>query len=272
LAAIQHCVDKGAKTIVVDSISHEHEGPGGVLEWHETEHQKKGGGENTKFAAWAKPKAARRRLINSILQLPCNFIFCARAKDKIKIQKLTREEKAAGEDAVKQLGYMPIAGEEFMFEMTINALLLPGAGGVPTWRPTETGERRMVKLPEQFRKLLLESKEPLSEAMGEQMATWAAGTAIEGGLLNEIKDAIAIAGDIESLKLVWPRIQQVAKEKSLPPAQHAALVETFKDRKVEIERAAQMAADGELPFDPPATEEREPGDDSEAPASTGTDD
>src|SRR4029079_18921024 len=32
LAAIQHCVAKGAKTIIVDSMSHEHEGPGGVLE------------------------------------------------------------------------------------------------------------------------------------------------------------------------------------------------------------------------------------------------
>ena len=30
LAAIRHCVSKGAKTIVVDSMSHEHEGKGGV--------------------------------------------------------------------------------------------------------------------------------------------------------------------------------------------------------------------------------------------------
>jgi len=37
LAAIEHCVREGAKTIVVDSLSHEHEGPGGVLEMHEQE-------------------------------------------------------------------------------------------------------------------------------------------------------------------------------------------------------------------------------------------
>ena len=33
----------GARTIVVDSMSHEHEGPGGVLEMHEQEVQRLGG-------------------------------------------------------------------------------------------------------------------------------------------------------------------------------------------------------------------------------------
>ena len=34
LDAIEHCVSKGAGVVVVDSMSHEHEGHGGVLEWH----------------------------------------------------------------------------------------------------------------------------------------------------------------------------------------------------------------------------------------------
>jgi hypothetical protein len=32
LAAIEYCVKRGAKVVIVDSMSHEHEGPGGVLE------------------------------------------------------------------------------------------------------------------------------------------------------------------------------------------------------------------------------------------------
>src|SRR5215471_11003043 len=35
LAAIEHCVQRGAKIIITDSASHEHEGPGGVLEQHD---------------------------------------------------------------------------------------------------------------------------------------------------------------------------------------------------------------------------------------------
>src|SRR6185369_224874 len=37
LAAIEHCISRGAKTIVVDSMSHEWEGEGGVLQMHDEE-------------------------------------------------------------------------------------------------------------------------------------------------------------------------------------------------------------------------------------------
>ena len=37
IAAIEHCVAQGATTIIVDSMSHEHTGQGGVLEWHAEE-------------------------------------------------------------------------------------------------------------------------------------------------------------------------------------------------------------------------------------------
>ena len=42
-------------------------------------------------------------------------------------------------------GYMPIAGEEFVFEMTMNCLLLPGSAGVPQWQSNYPGERAMMK-------------------------------------------------------------------------------------------------------------------------------
>lgn len=171
LAAIEHCVRKGAKVIIVDSMSHEHEGPGGVLEMHEAEVQRLSRGdaakaEKVKMLAWSKPKQARRRMINSILQQPCNFIFCFRAKEKIKVER--------GKDPEPR-GFMPIAGEEFVYEMTLNALLLPNAGGVPEWASNEIGEKQMIKLPEQFRELLLGTKGPLSETVGKELATWAAG-------------------------------------------------------------------------------------------------
>lgn len=267
LEAIQHCVAKGAKTIIVDSMSHEHEGPGGVLEMHDAAHQKMGGGENTKMLAWGKPKAARRRLINSILQLPCNFIFCFRAKEKIKLA--TKKQKAAGEDAVQQLGFMPIAGEEFVFEMTVNALLMPGANGVPSWRPNESGEQKMVKLPEQFR-AMFEQPQALNEQLGEAMAKWAAGTAADGGLFSELRDAIAMSDEAEVLKLVLPRLQQVPKDKSLPPAQYKQLMESY-DARVkylaeEATKRAELAALGEVAEDPPL-----PKTDEADPAATGTD-
>jgi hypothetical protein len=170
LAAIEHCVKKGAGVVIVDSMSHEHEGPGGVLEMHEAELQRLAKGdtykmESMKFLAWSKPKAARRRMINSILQLPASFIFCFRAKEKIKPLK--------GKEPL-HMGFMPIAGEEFVYEMMLNCLLMPNAGGVPTWTTENVGEKMMMKLPEQF-KALADKAEPLSEEIGERIAKWAMG-------------------------------------------------------------------------------------------------
>jgi len=170
LAAIQHFAQKGVRTIVVDSASHEHEGAGGVLEMHEQETDRlakawKQSREKVQLTAWAAPKAQRRQLINSILQMDINAIFCFRAKEKIKV---------IPGNAPVQLGWMPIAGEEWIYEMTVNCLLYPAGGGVPVWKTDEPGERQMLKLPAQFESIFSD-RQPLSEAIGESLAKWAAG-------------------------------------------------------------------------------------------------
>jgi ABC-type dipeptide/oligopeptide/nickel transport system ATPase subunit len=175
LSAIEHCLKKGAGTIVVDSTSHEHEGPGGVLEMHESALDKMAGSDAGKrnkltMLAWAKPKQQRRRLINSILQMECNFIFCFRAKEKMKLQP--------GKDPIA-MGFQGISGDEWIYEMQIKCLLLPGCDGVPTWQSDMPGEKQMVKLPEQFRSMFGKPAQ-LSEDIGEQIARWAAGTAAPG--------------------------------------------------------------------------------------------
>jgi ABC-type dipeptide/oligopeptide/nickel transport system ATPase subunit len=171
LAAIKHCAAQGARIIIIDSMSHEHEGPGGMLDFHDREYERLGNKESVNMLAWKRPKAERRDLLNGILQIPASFIFCFRAKEKIKMVKNDR-----GKQEVVPQGWMPIAGEEFVFEMTASCLLLPRANGVPTWESGEPGERTMMKLPLQFQTIFSESK-PLSEDIGEQLAQWAAGGA-----------------------------------------------------------------------------------------------
>lgn len=175
LAALQFCVKQGAKVVIVDSMSHEHEGPGGMVDLHDRIVDRMAGDdygkrERVKMLAWSEPKQKRRQLINGILQLNANFIFCFRAKNTSKPVKNPK----TGKNEVEQLGFMPIAGEEFVFEQTLNALLLPGAGGVPSWHSDQPGERTMIKLPEQF-KALGSSNKPLDEETGARLARWAAG-------------------------------------------------------------------------------------------------
>jgi hypothetical protein len=169
MKAIQHCVSKGASVVIVDSMSHEHEGPGGVLEMHDAELTRMAGEDYQKrqkmtYAAWVEPKQQRRRLINEILRLGCNLICCFRGKEKLDFKQ----------KPPKPLGIMPIAGEEFVYEMTVNVMLPAASGGIPNWNPEFPGEKAMTKLPVQF-KGVFEKSRPLNQEIGEALARWAAG-------------------------------------------------------------------------------------------------
>ncbi|KMO27266.1 hypothetical protein VQ02_33495 [Methylobacterium variabile] len=203
LEALKYCVGRGAKTIIVDSMSHEHEGVGGYLMTQEAELDRIAGSDESKrqratYSAWIVPAKQRRQFINGVLQLNANFVFCFRAKDKLKVKGGRPEE----------LGYMPIAGEEFLFEMTVNALLLPGAGGVPTWQTNMPGERKMLKLPEQFRDLLLRNRRPLDEEIGRNLAQWA-----RGGSVDQQADAVD-QSDAGGDQPAEPKLFAVAREKA----------------------------------------------------------
>lgn len=192
---------KTASVVVVDSTSHEHEGPGGVLEMHEAEMDRlsKAWGtsrDKVNMSAWQKPKSERRRLINALLQMPTNFIFCFRSKEKVKVDK-------AGKPS--PMGWMPIAGEEFIYEMSLNCLLYPGSGGVPSWHPDESGEKAIVKLPGQFVDIFMREfkGQPMSEDIGQRLATWAAGGIGSGKGRNGdprqpiVKDILRLTGELK---------------------------------------------------------------------------
>jgi hypothetical protein len=175
LDAIRHCVKSGASVVVIDSASHLHEGEGGLLDMHETEMDRMAGPaasyerrEQMKWAAWIKPKQEMKRFIQCLLQMNTNIIFCFRARDKVK--------PVQGGKPL-ELGFSAIAGDDLIYEMTAQALLLPGARGVPSWTPKGgKSEQLQTKLPGQFIELLKASG-PLSEDMGELMGRWAAGDA-----------------------------------------------------------------------------------------------
>jgi hypothetical protein len=173
LEVIKYCIDNGATNIVVDSMSHEHEGPGGMLQVHAEEWKRLGGTQATQGFAWTKPKQDHRLLINTILQFSCNFVFCFRARQKLDWKK----KDANGKRMEPQpLGFMPIGDETWMYEFTMQALLLPGANGIPTWQSDMPGEKEhVIKLPKFFKDTFAGSPQ-LTEDVGEAMAKWAAGS------------------------------------------------------------------------------------------------
>ena len=174
LEVLKFTSDRKPSVIIIDSISHEHEGLNGLLDLHDKELDRLAGNDYAKrqrmaMLAWQRPKSDRRKLINGLLQMNSNFIFCFRAKNS------SRPIKKDGKTVIENYGFVPIAGDEFVFEMTINMLLLPHANGFPTWQSECKGENMMMKLPEQFKPIFDGKNIQLNEDIGEQLAQWAKG-------------------------------------------------------------------------------------------------
>lgn len=216
--------------VIVDSMSHEHEGEGGYLEYHEKELDRMAGDdwkkrERMTFTAWIKPAGERRRLINTILQLNCAFIFCFRAKEKLKLVK--------GQEPI-MLGWQAIAGEEFAFEMMVRCLLPPGANGVPDW--SEEAFKNGVPKRGNEHIPLIPNGQQLNEDVGERLARWAKG---EAGLsLDDALHDIAKVPTLEGLKF-----KHATAYRAFTDAESRAKIDAAKDkRKAELSQAAEAGA------------------------------
>lgn len=180
--------------IVVDSFSHEHAGDGGVLDMHEAELERMAGNdykrrEAMKFAAWIKPKAEHKRLIQQLLQLRTHLIVCLRAEEKIDLVKEDGKLVVKPKRTLSgHVGWIPVAGKDLPYELTISLVVTPDRPGVA----------QPIKLQEQHRGLVPLDR-PLDESVGAALAEWARGSG-EGGLtVAELRgrmsdDEIAEAG------------------------------------------------------------------------------
>lgn len=163
LAAIKQALRRNPAAIIIDSMSDEHEGEGGVLDWHDAEVPKMGGNE---WAAWSKPKASRRALIAGIQQIDTPLIFTFRAREKT----VTKQ----GSRTPVNIGYMPIAPSEIVHTLDLTCLLPPRANGVPLWDSPKEGEDFVIKLPEFLVPYIVKGA-VLNEELGEALARWQAG-------------------------------------------------------------------------------------------------
>jgi len=250
LAAIESCEKQGAKILIVDSFSHCHEGPGGVLDMHDEEVKRLAGPnadyarrERMNFPAWGKPKKQHQKLVSSILRLGINAIFCFRAKQKILMPK-------KGEKDMVHLGWQPIVTDGFEYEMTVSCLLYPNADGVPIWKPEERGERHISKKYAQMAHIFPDG-DVLSEDTGEALAHWAAGKrqgvqapsaprdpAPENqGLIDDAIGRMAHAADLGQLATVMDEIKLETAPK-LNKADLLILREAAQRRTAAIKKAA----------------------------------
>jgi hypothetical protein len=184
LAAIRECIALDSPgAIIVDSLSDEHEGEGGVLEWHEEEVSRRLGEQKDDWrrreamgqAGWIIPKQDRTRLISSLLRITTPMIFTFRAREKTK--PIAQERNGRTVTVPTRMGYQAIAPAEICHAMTCMCLLPPNADGKPSWKTDEAGQDFLLKRPNFLAQILTEAQ--LDEDTGEKLAIWAAGGGAE---------------------------------------------------------------------------------------------
>ena len=93
--------------------------------------------ERMSMLAWTKPKLNRRKLITAITtELGMPVIFCFRAKTGTKPPKKGSDNR----DPI-EMGFTSIGADDWLFELGINFLFMPGSDGVPTWASSLPCER-----------------------------------------------------------------------------------------------------------------------------------
>lgn len=179
LEAIVAAEGAGYPVIVVDSMSHEHAGEGGILDIHEEELNRIAGTdykkrERSKFLAWVKPKGQHKRMVARLLQLRTHLILCFRAEPKMKVVKVRKGERTVNEPV--DAGWQPVCAKGLEFEMTASWMLRhERPGQVFDGQVDETDPiGAPIKLPEPLRPFFGGCQQ-ISRAHGQQLAQWAAG-------------------------------------------------------------------------------------------------
>lgn len=112
IKAIEACEEAGMELIILDSVSHEWEGKGGILQINDIIAQTKFKG-NT-WAAWSHTTPRHQAFIDTIVNSDCHIITTARAK-------IDTVQSEGGK--VKKIGLKEIQREGFEYELTLNFTL-----------------------------------------------------------------------------------------------------------------------------------------------------
>jgi DNA polymerase III delta prime subunit len=168
--AARQAQKQGAAVLVIDNFMHEHNGPGGLLEWHHEINVRLANGnarrlESTKMLAWAEPKSQHKRMRERLYLMNMPVILCCGAERKIAMV-LQTEGEHKGKTIPLDQGLVPITGSDIPWAMTISVMLEDvSRPGVP--RPIKALLPALIPL--------VDLSKPLDEATGARIAAWSRG-------------------------------------------------------------------------------------------------
>ena len=205
-AAVKLALEKKPAAIGFDNLSDEHSGEGGYLWWHDQEVERVGGND---WGAWARPSAARKKLLTGISHVSAPPILFFTFISEEKTDQVTVKDERTGRDKKKVVnkGWTPVAPLMVLKTLDLTCILPWDSKGTPIWESRHLPHEDFVrKWPDQLTRLF--SPGQITEEHGEALARWAKGEPAgrpaqapppaapppnqeEAGLVEEIKAELA---------------------------------------------------------------------------------
>jgi len=199
--AIQEFADAGVEVLVIDSVSHEWNGPGGC---EDIAHQ-----AGAKVAKWNDAKREHKRFMNKMLTAPLHVIACMRAQEK------TKMEVVNGKTTYTPMGILPICEKNFTFELT--ASMMVHAGGQ---------QREILKCPQELAGIFGTAGEwaegYLTPQHGKALRDWVDGGVQVDPAIQAARDTLQMNADkgLKALESAWaalsPKLRKAIGPKGCP--------------------------------------------------------
>lgn len=151
IEAINGAAAAGYTALVIDSITHEWDGAGGILDIHDKVTRAAKSGNS--YTAWAEVTPRHNALLNAILRAPIHIICTLRSKTEYVLQDV------GGKSVPRKLGMAPIQRAGFEYEFTTVLDL-----SIDNHLATATKDRTSL--------FDGATPEPLSRATGEKLLAW----------------------------------------------------------------------------------------------------
>lgn len=229
--------------LVIDNMTAEHEGEGGLLETKEAAMYDRSGNyrEGRSAVAWGVAKTQHKRLVRTFVRVNRKIpvIVTWRAQEKLDWSA----KNSDGKSEPKNLGEMPIGSKDLPFEMTATYLLPPGSKGAPCLEPSSIGERMMTKIPRWFDGIVKKG-EKFREDHGEAFARWAFAT-VEKPDVTRLAAAIDGAPDDAAIDVAAKEAAALLRARTITKADL--------DRLSTKARARRVTLRGEAAAPPPPT-------------------
>ena len=190
--AILEFQKSGVEVLVIDSVTHEYEGTGGLLEMREPLPGQRGKRDN--YA-----KAEHKKFMNTLLQSNMHVICCVRSREKTKVESID------GKTVYTTLGVLPVQEKNFMFEATASMQM---------WNEGKSQE--VLKCPSELRSILGREEGYITAADGAALRAW-----VDGGI--QVDPAVAAARSALTLTCEQGMDALVAAWKKTPKAIREAI-------------------------------------------------